>query len=74
MYSLAACGDVDGDGVADLAVGAPGTRDSSCPNEGDICLHGGGRTGAVWILFLTREGTVYSFLAILPSFLRMFLP
>jgi HYR domain-containing protein/FG-GAP repeat protein len=42
-YSLAALGDLDGDGVEDLAVGAPfddATR------------------GAVWILFLATDGTV----------------
>lgn len=44
--SLACLGDLDGDGVQDLAVGAP--TDST----------GGTRRGAVWILFLREDGTV----------------
>ncbi len=44
--SVAALGDVDGDGVGDLAVGARGDDD------------GGDGRGAVWILMLTPEGTV----------------
>jgi hypothetical protein len=44
--SLAAVGDVDGDGVPDLVVGA--RRDDS----------GGEHTGSVWVLFLDRDGTV----------------
>ncbi len=39
-------GDLDGDGVADLAVGAYGDDD------------GGDRRGAVWVLFLNSDGTV----------------
>ncbi len=46
--SVAAPGDIDGDGVADLAVGAH--------TDGD----GGRRRGGVWILFLERDGTVRS--------------
>jgi len=46
--SLAALGDVDGDGIGDLAVGASGDDD------------GGTERGAVWILFLNRDGTVSS--------------
>jgi hypothetical protein len=42
--SLAALGDLDGDGVGDLAVGADGTDFS----------------GAVWVLFLQSDGTVRS--------------
>ncbi len=38
--------DVDGDGVEDLAVGAPGDDD------------GGDRRGAMWVLFLNTDGTV----------------
>jgi hypothetical protein len=45
-YSLAALGDLDGNGTADLAVGAP--------FDGD----GGFSQGAVWILFLNADGTV----------------
>jgi len=44
--SLAGLGDLDGDGVEDLAVGAEGVDD------------GGSRRGAVWILFLNTDGTV----------------
>ena len=47
-YSAASLGDLDGDGNADLAVGAP--------NDDD----GGTNQGAVWILFLNVDGTVAS--------------
>ena len=43
---LAALGDLDGDGVPDLAVGAPGDDD------------GCDRCGAVYVLFLARDGLV----------------
>lgn len=46
--SAAVIGDVDGDGVIDLAVGAPA--------DGD----GGPGLGAVWILFLQRNGQVHA--------------
>ena len=46
--SMAALGDLDGDGVGDLAVGARWDND------------GGTEHGAVWILFLKRDGTVKS--------------
>jgi hypothetical protein len=39
-------GDLDQDGVPDLAAGAPGDDD------------GGSKTGAVWVLFLNPDGTV----------------
>jgi hypothetical protein len=45
-YPLAAMGDLDGDGIADLAVGAAGDDD------------GGFQRGAIWILFLNGDGTV----------------
>ena len=44
--SVASIGDIDGDGVTDLAIGA--IRDND----------GGSNTGAVWILFLNPNGTV----------------
>src|SRR5262245_32521620 len=44
--AITSLGDLDSDGVIDLAVGAP--TDST----------GGSRRGAVWILFLNRDGTV----------------
>ena len=46
--SVAAAGDLDGDGIRDLAVGA-------CGDSG-----GGVDQGAVWILFLNSDGTVAS--------------
>ncbi|MBI3561069.1 MAG: FG-GAP repeat protein [Gammaproteobacteria bacterium] len=46
--AVTAIGDLDGDGVADLAVGAPGDDD------------GGTDRGAVWILFMNSDGTVKS--------------
>lgn len=45
--SIALIGDVDGNGVPDLAVGTPGD------DNGD-----GLDSGAVWILFLNKDGTV----------------
>ncbi len=46
--SMASLGDLDGDGVGDLAVGAGGDND------------GGNHRGAVWVLFLDTDGTVQS--------------
>ena len=45
---LASLGDLNGDGVGDLAVAAPGSDD------------GGPTRGAIWILFLGPDGTVRS--------------
>ena len=47
-WSVASLGDLDGDGVGDLAVGAISDDD------------GGANRGAVWILFLNTDGTVKS--------------
>lgn len=44
--AVAGVGDLDGDGVVDIAVGASGDDD------------GGTDRGAVWILFMQRDGTV----------------
>lgn len=46
--SSASLGDLDGDGVADLAVGAFGDND------------GGTNRGAIWILFMNQDGSVKS--------------
>lgn len=46
--SVTAIGDLDGDGVTDLAVGAPGDSD------------GGTGRGAIWILLMNSNGTVKS--------------
>jgi hypothetical protein len=48
-YSVAGLGDLDGDGVEDLAVGAVNDFDG-----------GTGNRGAVWILFLRSDGRVKS--------------
>ncbi len=45
-HSATSLGDLDGDGVGDLAVGAIGDDD------------GGTNRGAVWVLFLNTDGTV----------------
>jgi hypothetical protein len=44
--ALASLGDLDGDGVVDLAVGAP------------VFETGGATAGAVWVLFLASDGSV----------------
>ena len=44
--ALANAGDIDRDGVIDLAVGAPGDDDGAIDS------------GAVWLLFMKRDGTV----------------
>jgi hypothetical protein len=44
--SIAALGDLDGDGIEDIAVGASGDDDVD------------GNSGALWILFLNTDGTV----------------
>ena len=47
-FSVASLGDLDGDGVGDIVVGAPWDDD------------GGTDRGAVWVLFLNPDGTVNS--------------
>jgi hypothetical protein len=49
--SLASVGDLDGDGVVDLSVGARHDLDGNLGN-------GNGGQGATWILFLNPDGTV----------------
>ena len=44
--AITSLGDLDGDGVTELAVGADGDDD------------GGSNSGAVWVLFLNTDGTV----------------
>ncbi len=51
-FSVAAPGDVDGDGIGDLAVGAIRADDGGSHQDSDL--------GAVWILFLDTDGTVKS--------------
>ncbi len=51
--SAASLGDLDGDGVADLAVGVYGDSDAQDP----LLLTGLGR-GAVWVLFPNADGTI----------------
>jgi hypothetical protein len=48
-YSVTDLGDLNGDGIGDLAVGAVGDDD------------GGPGRGAVWVLFLNRDGTVRTY-------------
>ena len=50
--ALAALGDLDGDGVGDLAVGAD-KDDDGCGSAADRCDY-----GAIWILFLRPDGSV----------------
>lgn len=47
-YSISSIGDLDQDGVTDIAIGAPGDDD------------GGTNRGAAWIAFLNSNGTVKS--------------
>ncbi len=50
--SVTDMGDLDSDGVSDIAVGAPLDDDGGTPPNAN--------RGAVWILFLNRDGTVKS--------------
>ena len=56
--SVAALGDLDGDGVPDLAVGAPNDDDVSPAHTGGLGID----RGAVYILFLTSSGAPKSVL------------
>ncbi len=47
-YNITSPGDMNGDGISDIAVGAHGDDD------------GGAERGAVWVLFLDSDGTVKS--------------
>ena len=49
-WSLSKLGDLDGDGIPDLAVGAPFDDDGGA----------GGNSGAIWILFLNSNGVIKS--------------
>ena len=51
-FAVASLGDLDGDGVTDLAVGAVLDDDGGNPPYAD--------RGAVWVLFLNSDGTVKS--------------
>ena len=52
-HSLSSAGDIDGNGIPDLIVGAPNTSDrNSATNTG------GYRSGAAWVLFLDENRTV----------------
>ncbi len=51
--AVAGLGDLDGDGVPDLAVGAPGDDDGGANQQADL--------GAVYILLLQPDGQVKSF-------------
>ena len=46
--AIAAIGDLNGNGVTELAVGTPGNNDGTLG------------AGAIWILFMTASGTVTS--------------
>ena len=50
-FSCAALGDVDGDGVPDVAIGAP-YDDDDAAGAGDI------NNGAVYIMFMNRDGSI----------------
>ena len=55
--SVVNMGDIDGDGINDVAIGTPGDFDEATANH----------VGAVWILFLTEQGHVKQSFKLLPD-------
>jgi hypothetical protein len=57
-YFSSSLGDLDGDGVGDLAVGAPADDD------------GGSGRGAVWVLFMNRATEDFPWVLFYPAILK----
>ena len=58
--SIKNMGDIDGDGVSDIAVGAIGLDDAD-KFFGILRINGGSASGGVYILFLNENGTVKTY-------------